>query len=590
MALACAFLTADAGGALADSHAIAMHGAPLYQRGFSHFPYVRPDAPKGGTLNLSRSGTFDSVNPFIIRGKPAAGLREFVYESLMARGWDEPFTLYGLLAETIETPPDRSSVLFTLHPKARFSDGSPVRAEDVLFSARTLREKGRPNHRFYYGKIARMEKVGARGVRFIFKAGSDREMPLIMGLMPILSRAYFTKHRFDETSLKTPIGSGAYRVAEIAPGEKILYQRDLDYWGKDLPVNRGRFNADRVLYRYFRDEGSAFEAFKAGEIDARAERDVSRWAAQYDAPARDRGRILLKEIPTGSPSGMWGLVFNTRRGIFSDRRVREALSLLLDAEWINAHLFHGKYRRIGSFFANSDLSSHGLRASAGERALLASFSDEVAPEILERGYRPPVSEGRHNRAGRRAALALFGEAGWFLEGGVLRDVGGEVFRFEILCVRRHEERLALVFARQLRLAGVEARVRFVDSAQGERRMRDFDFDMIFYRWGVSLSPGNEQAFYWGSEAAGFEGSRNYAGVRSGAVDFLIGALVGAEDRGGFRDAVRALDRVLLSGFYVIPLFYSGDQWLAVWDWVGFPERGSLYGTAADLWWLEGGSR
>ena len=567
-------------------HGIAMHGEVLYPQSFSHFSYVNPEAPQGGTLRLARNGAFDSLNPLIVKGRAAAGIREYVYESLMARGFDEPFSLYGLLAESVETSAARDWVAFTLRKNARFSDGSPVRVEDVIFSAQTLREKGRPNHRFYYGKIARMTKTGARRVRFDFKEGNDREMPLIMGLMPILSARYFEKHAFDKTTLKTPLGSGPYIVEKMEAGKRILYAKNPDYWGKELAVNRGRFNFEKILYDYYRDENALFESFKAGEIDARWEKDPSRWATQYDFPARRAGKIRLLSIPIQTPAGMWGIVFNTRKTIFQDPRTREALIFLFNAEWVNQNLFHDLYTRTESFFANSFLSSHGQKASFEERQLLEPFSGALEKDILERGYVAPRAKDSRNREGRRRALMLLQEAGWRFQDGVLHGEDGMPFRFEIICIRRDEERLALLLARQFKRAGIQLDVRFIDSSQATRRAQDFDFDMMFYHWRMSLSPGNEQHFYWSQDAAKTKGSRNYAGVRSPAADQMIEAVIAAKTKKEFQNAVRALDRVLLSGRYVIPLFHTSESWLALSDRLGLPSKPSLYGSPVESWWVK----
>ncbi len=565
------------------AHAIAMHSEPLYPAGFRHFSYVNPAAVEGGQLRLAENGSFDSLNPFIIRGQPAQGLREFVYESLMARGYDEAFTLYGLLAESVETDASRKWVSFILRPEARFSDGSPVRPEDVMFSARVLREKGRPNHRFYYSKIARMTKIGARGVRFEFVSGSDREMPLIMGLMPILSQAYFTRQPFTQTSLVPPVGSGPYIVSEAVAGKRLVYQKNPDWWGKDLPVNRGRYNPAQIIYDYYRSESSAFQAFQSGLANLWIEDDPARWTQAYDFPALREGRVARGAFTSRAPSGMWGLVFNTRRGAFADVRVREALGLTLDFAWINKHLFHNAYERTRSFFDRSELSSYNRPASQREEELLAPFA--IPPAVMQKGY-AAFESAAGERQKRRRAFALLQAAGWRLQNGRLVNEAGEVLRFEILTLTRSEERLALVIANRLKTLGVEVPVASTNASTWQARIREFDFDMFFYRWGMSLSPGNEQHFYWSAAAADEAGSRNYAGVKSPAAEAMINALTEAETRAGLVAAARGLDRVLLAGHYVIPLFHPAGQWVA-WDKsVRWPEKTSLYGMALDTLWLE----
>ena len=570
----------------APAHAIAMHGAPLHGPDFAHFAYADPQAPKGGRLTLGALGSFDSLNPFIVKGVPARGLRDYVHESLMARGLDEPFTLYGLIAESVETPEDRGWVEFVLRPEARFSDGAPVTVDDVLFSHALLRDHGRPNHRSYYAKVTRAWATGPRSVRFDFTPDGDREMPLIMGLMPILPRHLIDPERFEETSLERLVGSGPYAVEAADPSRRIVYRRNPGYWGAQLSVNRGRFNFDAIAIEYFRDSNALFQAFKKGIVEVRPEDDPARWVRGLDLPAQRDGRIVKEEFATGLPVGMPALVFNTRRPLFADRRVRQALSLLFDFEWLNRNLYFGAYERTQSYFHGSELASYGRPADAAERALLAPWLSRIDPAMLDGGFRQPVGEetGR-NRENRRQALALLDAAGYVLKSGRLVDAAtGKPVAFEFLVVDREEQRLALVYARALRHAGIVARVRLVDSAQYQRRRQDFDFDMVQQHWYNSLSPGNEQSFYWGSQAADDPGSRNYAGIRDEAVDAMIAALLAARTRQDFVAAARVLDRVLLSGQYVIPLFHLPRQWVARWRQIERPEKTSLYGYQIDTWW------
>lgn len=575
--------------ALADGHGIAMHGTPALPPDFKHFPYVNPDAPKGGRLRMGVLGTFDSLNPFIIKGVTPSGIREYVYESLMARSQDEPFTLYGLIAERIEVPEDRSSITFHLRPEARFSDGHPITPEDVLHSHKLLKEGGWPYHRSYYSKVEKAEQIGPHSVRFTFKEGGDREIPLILGLMPILPAHYMTKERFERTSLEPPIGSGPYIIDRVEPGRSVVFRRNPNHWARDLPVNRGRFNFDEIRVDFFRDAASLFEAFKAGQIDVRIEDDPGRWAESYDFPAVADGRVLKSEFKTGLPAGMTGLVFNTRRPVFADQRVRRALILMFDAEWINRSLFHGLYTRTDSYFARSDLASTGHPASELERKLLAPYLDELHPDVLEGRSRLPVGDGSgNNREALREAYKLLTEAGYKLEGSrLVHEKTGAPLAFEFLAATRAQERIMLAYARMLERLGISVSIRQVDSAQYWARLKSFDFDMIQWTWGASLSPGNEQVNRWSSRAADNEGTLNYAGVKSKAADAMIDALLTARTYEELTAAVRAFDRVLLSGDYVIPLFHIPKQWIAHWSHLRPPERTALLGTDFDTWWQAG---
>ena len=570
----------------AARHAIAMHGEPELPADFVHFPYASPSTPKAGRLTQGLLGTFDSLNPFIVKGLALQQVRGYVVESLMARGYGEAFTLYGLLAQSVETDAERSYVTFTLDPRARFSDGRPVRPQDVVFSWQLLSKRGRPNHRIYYSKVSKAEPLGVRGVRFDFKTGGDRELPLILGLMPVLAEHATDEATFEQTSFTAPLGSGPYTVAEVKPGERVTLRRNPEYWGRDLPVNRGFWNFDEVRFDFYRDLNSHFEAFKKGLYDVRAENDPGRWEQAYNIPNVRGGQIVKDAFQNGLPKGMAGLVFNTRRTPFADRRVREAVSLLFDFEWINQNYFFGKYRRTASYYSGSELSSHGRPADAAERALLAPFPDVVRDDILEGAWSPAQSDGSgRDRARLRQALALFAAAGWKLRDGVLRrQADGRAFAFEILVSTKDQERLGLTFARDLKRAGIFIDVRLVDAVQYDKRRDSFDFDMLQYHWGASLSPGNEQSFYWGAAAAEQQGTRNYMGVKEPAIDAMIAAMLTATERSDFVAAVRALDRVLLSGFYVVPLFHLPDQWVARWATIGRPQTTSLFGYLPETWW------
>lgn len=593
LAAICLFLFPWAGAAGAadhrgPTHAIAMHGEPLYGPGFDHFAYANPDAPKGGSIAYGATGSFDSLNPFIVRGTSALGLREHVFESLLARGYDEPFTLYGLVAEAVEVPADRSWIAFTLNPDARFSDGVPVSVDDVVYSLETLRDKGRPNYKTYYSKVERIERIGERTVKFHFTPDGDREIPLILGLMPIIPKHVYEQRDFGAASFDTPVGSGPYVVDRTLPGKRIVYRRNPDYWGRDLPVNAGHYNIDVITYEYFRDTNASFEAFKTGIYHARPEDDPVRWATGYNFPALRDGKVRKVTFETGLPSGMYGLVFNTRRPVFADRHVREALIHLFNFDWINENLYFGAYVRTKSFFDNSELGSSGRPANERERKLLAPYPGAVSPPVMENGWHAPRGDlSGQDRTNRAYAISLLAAAGYDIRNGAMTHAAtGRPLRFEILVATPPEERLALTYARMASRIGVSIAVRNVDPSQYQERRNNYDFDMIFNSWFSSLSPGNEQSFYWGSAAADMPGTRNYMGVKEPAIDAMIEAMLAAESREDFTAAVRAMDRVLMSGAYMIPLFHQPEQWLALWDMVKVPETNSLYGYRSSTWWIE----
>ena len=579
-------LAVGAARATGPHHAIAMHDEPAWPEAFTHPRYAVPSAPKGGRLTHGVLGTFDSLNPFIVKGLAAQNIRGYVIESLLARGYDEPFTLYALLANSVETDAARSYVTFTIDPAARFSDGRPVTPQDVIFSWQLLRDHGRPNYRTYYVKVTKAEVIGERAVRFDLAGADDRELPLILGLMPVLAKHAINPDTFEDTSFDPPLGSGPYVVSEVKPGESATFKRNPNYWGRDLPINRGLWNFDEIRFDYYRDGNSHFEAFKKGLYDVRTETDPGRWQTAYDFPALRDGRVVKEAFPYGLPKGMSGLVFNTRRRIFADSRVREAISLLFDFEWINHNFFFDLYRRTASYFDGSELSAHGRAADARERALLKPCPGVVRGDVMDGKWSPPVADGSgRDRGLLRQALALFAAAGYALKGTELvEQASGRPFTFEILVTTRDQERLALAFSRNLKRAGIEVQVRVVDATQFERRRITFDFDMMEYRWDQSLSPGNEQSFYWGAAAAAEEGSRNYMGVKSPAIDALIAAMLSARARPDFVAATRALDRVLLSGFYVVPLFHLPEQWVARWTRIKHPAQTSLFGYLPETWW------
>jgi peptide/nickel transport system substrate-binding protein len=568
------------------AHGIALYGAPKQPPGFTHFSYVNPDAPKGGRLVVGAFGSYDSLNPMIIKGVAANGIRDFTIESLMARGLDEPFTLYGLIAETVEVPEDRSSITFNLNPKARFSDGTPITADDVLFSLQLLKEKGRPNHRTYFAKVAKAERLSDRSVRFTFDAAGDREIPLILGLMPVLPKHSINPDTYENTSLEAPIGSGPYRVGKIDAGRAITFVRDENYWGRDLQVNRGRYNFDEIRFDYFREGSVMFDAFKSGQIDLWPEEDPRRWANGYDFPAIRDGRAVKREFNIGLPAGMTALVFNTRRTVFKDARVREALINLFDFEWINRTLYAGLYRRTQSYFERSILASAGRPADAREREILAPFPDAVKPAVMDGTYRFPSTDGSgRSRENQEKAFRLLQQAGYELQGGRLVEAkSGRQIEFEILASSTSQEGLVLSFARDVERLGIKVKLRVVDGAQYQQRLTDYDYDMIQNTWTSSLSPGNEQLFRWSSASAKTPGTYNFAGVENPAADGMIQAMLGAKTEEDFVSAVRALDRVLLSGDYVVPLFFIPKQWVGFWTRLQHPEKTPLFGYNVDSWW------
>lgn len=572
-----------------------MHGAPALPAGFAHLPYADPNAPQGGRVKLGEVGGFDSLNPHIRRGRFVWAMRTLVFESLLGRSYDEPFSLYGLLAEGVSTPPDRSSVSFILREEARFSNGAPVTVEDVIWSMETLRDKGRPNYRAMYGQVASVERIGERGVRFIFKQ-PNRELPLLIGLMPIHSKAAWAGKTFDAGGLTPPIGSGPYVPTTVEGEQRIVFAKNPDYWGAGLAFNRGRHNFEEIEYLYFRDGDALWQAFTAGAVDFYFDRKgPAHWAGGYDFPAYQRGDVQRGEIRHSLPSGMRGFVFNTRRAPFADRRVRQALSLAFDFAWINERFDRGANQRIQSYFSGADLGFKDP-ASPAERALLAPLIGAegamLTDAMLDQGWRAPdgAGDGR-NRRNLRQARALLAEAGWTIANGVLQDAGGAPFRFEILVASNSDERIAQAYGDMLKPLGIAASVRFIDSAQYQERLTQFDYDMIAHYWYASLSPGEEQRHYWGSAAATTEGTRNYAGVQDPAVDAMIDALIAAQDRPSFAAAAQALDRALAAGVYTIPFGYLPAHRVAWWTRIDKPADAALYGFRPDVWWrADGGNQ
>jgi peptide/nickel transport system substrate-binding protein len=572
--------------AIAPVHGIAMHGAVALPPTYQHFPYADPRAPKGGRVTYGVQGSFDTLNPFIVKGLAVTGISGNVVEPLMARSYAEPFSLYGLVAESIRVPEDRSWVEFRIDGRARFSDGTAVTAEDVIFSWQLLKDRGRPNHRLYYRKVAGAEALDERTVRFDLAGAGDRELPLILGLMPVLAKHATDPETFEAGGFEPLLGTGPYLVADVKRGESLTLKRNPAYWAADHSATRGQNNFDEIRYDYYRDANTLFEAFKRGVVDVRPEGDSGRWISGYDFPAARDGKVVKEEFHTGTPKGMNAFVFNTRRTLFSDVRVREALGLLFDFEWVNANLFGGVFRRTTSYFEGSELTASGRPASEAERRLLQPFEGAVRDDVLEGAWRPVTTDGSgRDRVPLRRALDLLQEAGWSFSDGTLKRRGsGEPFTFEILTRTKDQERIALAYAGALGRAGIRVSVRLVDAIQFEQRLSDFDFDMTVYFWLSSLSPGNEQRLYWSSEAARQKGSRNYAGVDQPAADAMIAEILKAETREELTTAARALDRVLLSGFYTVPLYHAPEQWVARRTRIAHPASTSLFGPIFETWW------
>jgi len=562
-----------------------MHGVPALPPGFTHLPYANPDAPQGGTVVYGETGGFDSLNPYLLKGRAPWGVRAHTIETLMARSWDEPFTLYGLLAESVETPEDRSWVEFTLRPEARFSDGAQVTVEDVIWSLETVATKGHPVYRNTWKAVNGVEKTGERSLRISF-AEPNRELPLIMGLRPILKKDQWAERDFADSSLDPLIGTGPYVVNQFEPGRFISFRRDPNYWGRELGVNRGLLNFDEIKYEYYRNSDALWASVKTGDVSVFRETDPVRWAEGYDFPAATEGRILKGEAAHGRPTGMHGFVFNTRRPLFADRRIRQALALSFDWEWVNQRMFRSQYLRIESYYDNSDLGFAGP-AEGREAELLAPFAGNLPEGTLETGWRPPESDGSgRDRRNLRAAAKLLDAAGWKVDGRIRRNAEGAPFSVEVLVATTEEATLAEFWSEALTRLGVELRVRRVDNAQYVARRRDYDFDMTVNRWFLSLSPGVEQRLYFGARGREEPGTRNYMGVADPAVEAMIGTMLESENREDFAAAVRALDRILSAGIYVIPFGYLPTDRIAWQKEFAKPDRDALYGWRPEVWWRE----
>lgn len=577
------------------AHGIAMVGEPALPQGYTHLPYANPDAPKGGSIRLAASGGFDSLKPWVLKGTAAEGIATLVAETLMYRSIDEPFTLYGLLAESVETDPDRTWVEFTLRSGARFSDGSPVTVADVIWSFETLGTSGHPRYQGAWAKVARIEQTGDYKVRLTFNA-PDRELALLMGMRPILKKAQWEGQDFAASSLEAPIGSGPYVVDKVDPGRSVSFRRDPDWWAKDLPVARGLNNFDTIRYDYFADSNAMFEAFKGGEIDLWREQNPARWESEFGFPAVASGAVVKEEVPHGRPSGIIGLVMNTRNPLFSDWRVRQALTDAFNFRFINQTLTAGKDPRIASYFSNSTLAAGDGPAQGAVADLLAPYAADLLPGTLTGVTLPAGSDTALDRKGLRAAMKLLEEAGWTVQDGVLKNAQGQPFAFEILlnqsgsAMRSSSEvqQIVDIYLESLRTLGIAAKATLLDSAQYIQRTNNYAFDMTWYERALSLSPGNEQMLYWGSTGVTEPGSKNWMGMDVPAAEAMIAAMVGASDGEAFANATRALDRILTAGRYVIPVSFAPVSRLAHAARLKHPEAVPLYGDwpgwMPDVWW------
>lgn len=578
--VSCGLLALLGAARAAETFGLAMHGEPKYGPKDTHLDYVNPDAPKGGTLKQAEIGTFDTLNPFSIKGKSAKGLT-LVYDRLMGRVWDEPFTMYPLIAESYDMPEDRSAITFHIDPKARFHDGSPVTAEDVIFSFETLRDFGRPNMRRIYRLVTSVEKGGPRSVHFTFGDGYDRETALILSMMPVLSHAYWKGREFDSTTLETPLLNGPYRISSIEPGRRIIYERVPDYWAADLLPNAGQHNFDTIIYDYYRDDGVALEAFKAGDLNFRREYNIARWASAYDGPQRQNGDIILYAPGHERTDRTRAFVFNMRRAPFDDLKVRKALSLAFDYDWVEKTVYYGQYKRIMSYFPNSKLSGNGP-VEPRTLALLTPWKDSLAPDIFAASL--PAEKGSL-RARLRDADRLLKESGWGVENGK-RVKDGHPLTFEILIGAPEEEKIALSYKKSLERLGITLTVRLADAAGFQDRLNNYDFDMVSYFWQNTLSPGTEQLLYWSCEAADQPSRWNFSGICKKPLDHLAGAIAGAQTYEDLTAYAQAIDRILLTEHMAILLFYSGADYIASWKPLKHPANVPLYGVVPETWWMD----
>ena len=569
------------------SHAIAMHGEPKYDQNFISVEYVSNNSKKGGNIVRSAIGTYDTFNPFTLKGTSAAGIG-LLYESLTVGSSDEAFTEYGLLAKSIEWPDDRSWVTFTLRDEAKWHDGKQITSDDVVWTFNTLMEKGHPFYKYYYGDVSEVIKINENKVKFEFSTNTNKELVLIVGQLPVLPKHYWENKNFEETTLDVPIGSGPYKVKSFDAGRSITYELDIDYWGFEnniVPIKVGKDNIGSIRYDYYKDRGVEREAFKSGEIDFFSENTSKEWATGYDIDAVTEGFIKKELIPHENPQGMQAFAFNTRKDIFADKRVRKALSFAFDFEWTNKNLFYGAYKRTDSFFENSELASSGLPSQA-ELAYLNPYIDQLPKEIFSEEYSNPKTDGSgFIRNELQEATKLLQKTGWKLRDGRLENSNGEPFEFEILLVSPAFERIVLPFIDNLEKLGINASLRTIDSSQYQKRIESFDFDMVVFTFSQSLSPGNEQRNFWSSQAADTNGSRNIIGIKNNVVDLLIENLINAKDREDLITITKALDRVLLWNYYVIPQWHISSYRVLYWDIFDQPKQKPKYSLGFDTWWV-----
>jgi microcin C transport system substrate-binding protein len=583
--LACGQVAAQSTPAGTPVHGLSLLGAPSLPANFDHFPYVNPDAPKGGEVALGAVGTFDSFNPYIVRGNAPGDISQ-IWATLMRRNADEAETSYVQIAQSVEVAPDGRGVTFNLRPEAKFQDGTPITAEDVVWTFNTLREKGRPTYQQYYADVADATAESPLRVAFHFKTAGNRELPSILGQLAVLPKHFWDGRDFAAPLTDPPVGSGPYKVERFEFGRTLVLSRVKDWWGANLPTGKGLDNFDTRRTEYFRDATVAFEAFKAGQIDFRTENIAKDWATGYDFPAAQKGLVKKELLRHRLPTGMQGFGMNTRRPLFKDVRVRQALALMFDFEWANANLFYNAYTRTNSYFSNSDLASSGLPTGA-ELALLEKYRDKLPPDIFTKPFVLPVTDGSgNNREGARQALALLKAAGWSVRDMKLVDAQGNPFKFEILLESPTFERLALPYVQWLARLGIEANVRTVDEAQYQHLTDEYDYDMTIVAFSESESPGNEQRGYWSCGAVNQVGGDNMMAVCDPVVDSLVETIVNAPDRAAQVAAVHALDRVLLAGWYLVPHYHLQSVRVAYWDRFGRPEQPVRTGLAFDSWWID----
>ncbi len=570
-----------------EQYSLSMVGQPLMPDEFTHFNYANPNAPKGGVLRMGILGNFDTVNPFGLKGVAAQNLN-LVYDRLMMRSWDEPFTLYPLIARSIIVPEDRSSITFNLDTRAKFQDGTPITSDDVLYSFETLKTNGRPNMRNTYKLVDRVDVLSKQTIRFNLSAARTNETVMILAMMPVLSKTWWENQDLNKTILTPPNSTGPYKITDIDVGRRLVLERNRNYWAKDIPVAKGQYNFDKIIFDYFKNQTTAFESFKSGEIDIWIDINPGHWATAYDFPAISSGQVRREEIKHGRVERTWGFVFNSQRPPFNSRDVRRALSLILDYDWINKNIFYGQYNIANSFFPNSHLAATG-KPSREEIELLQPFTKDLSPEVFTTSWQPPPTGSQKLlRQNRIIADKILNDAGWIIKQGVRVDKkSGKKLSFEILVGSPHEEKLALAYKRSLSQLGIEVRLRVLDTAAFQSRLSDYDYDMILYFWQNTLSPGTEQTVYWGCQAAEEKGRFNYARICHPAVEYLIQKIPNSKTADDMKNNVRALDRVLMSEHYIVPLFYTGRDFVASWAHINHPKTPSLYGNIMETWWFSG---